>query len=60
MIVISKEEKDAVLERFPNASIQRTKKSKSKRHRYYCEERRSILSFLKKRKEENVIYRGRR
>lgn len=46
MIAINKSEKEAILERFPNVHIVRTMKQKSKRHRYYCEEARSVMKFL--------------
>ena len=38
MILITKEEKDAISKFFPDAHIVRTMRQKSKRHRYYCEE----------------------
>ena len=47
MIAITKAEKDAISQRFPNANIVRTMKQRSKRHRYYCEESKSVMRFLK-------------
>ena len=47
MILINKEEKNAIHERFPNVHIVRTMKQKSKRHRYYCEESRGVLNLLR-------------
>ena len=38
MILISRDEKHAVLEKFPNVHIVRTCKQRSKRHRYYMVE----------------------
>ena len=53
MILVDKREKDAILERFPDAKITRTVRQKSKRHRYYCEETRHIINFLNKYKREH-------
>lgn len=47
MISITKAEKEAISNRFPNAYIVRTMKHKSKRHRYYCEESKSVIRYLK-------------
>lgn len=47
MVVINKVEKEAILERFPNVTIVRTMRQKSKRHRYYCEEDRRAMQYLK-------------
>lgn len=46
MVQITKSEKLAVLERFPDAHIKRTVKQKSGRHHYYCEEASRIMDFL--------------
>lgn len=46
MIAINKEEKDAIVARFPEAHVVRTMKSKSKRHHYYCEETRQVSKFI--------------
>lgn len=46
MIAINKEEKEAVVSRFPEAHVVRTMKNKSKRHHYYCEETRQISKFI--------------
>lgn len=62
MIAISKEEKAVIAERFPNVHIVRTMKQKSKRHRYYCEESKGVMRYLKeahghsKRGEKNRHY----
>lgn len=46
MIVITKQEKEDIVKRFPNIHIVRTMKQKSKRHRYYCEESKGVLRYL--------------
>lgn len=46
MVAISKQEKEAIVKRFPNVHIVRTMKQKSKRHRYYCEESKGVMRFL--------------
>lgn len=46
MISVSKAEKEAIKERFPEAHIVRTMKQKHKRHRYYCEETRQVIEYL--------------
>lgn len=46
MILINKEEAEAIRVRFPDAHIVRTVKNKSKRHRYYCEESRRVIRFI--------------
>lgn len=51
MIAITKEEKDAIRELFPNTHIVRTMKQKSKRHRYYCVEDRNVMRLLRKMRE---------
>lgn len=46
MIAITKEERDVIASRFPEAHIVRTMKQKSKRHRYYVEESRPVMRYL--------------
>lgn len=46
MILITKEEKDAISKFFPDAHIVRTMRQKSKRHRYYCEESVGVMKYL--------------
>lgn len=46
MIQVNKEEKTAILERFPDVHIVRTMKHDSKRHHYYCEESPRVLHYL--------------
>lgn len=48
MIAITKEEKEAIRERFPDVNIVRTMKQRSKRHRYYCEETGPVMRLLAK------------
>ena len=47
MIAINKAEKDAIRAQFPNVHIVRTMKQKSKRHRYYCEESKGVMRYLR-------------
>lgn len=46
LVVISKEEKDKLLARFPDLYIVRTMRGESKRHRYYCEEKFHVMRYL--------------
>lgn len=55
MILISKEEKEKISERFPNIHITRTMKQKSKRHKYYCEEGRAVLNYLDELRSERIV-----
>lgn len=55
MILISKEEKEKISKRFPNIHITRTMKQKSKRHKYYCEEGRAVLSYLDELRSEGIV-----
>lgn len=48
MILITREEKQAVLERFPNVHIVRTMKHDSKRHRYYMVEETGPMRLIRK------------
>lgn len=54
MIAITKAEKDVICERFPNVHIVRTMKQKSKRHRYYCEESKGVMNYLRKARNKGV------
>lgn len=47
MIQINKEEKDTILKKYPDVGIVRTVKQKSKRHRYYMEERKDAMYELR-------------
>lgn len=53
MIAITKEEKNLIKERFPNAHVVRTMKQKSKRHHYYIEETTRVMKFLEQIRSEN-------
>ena len=46
MISITREEKQAVLERYPNVHIVRTMKQDSKRHHYYMTESPNQMKLL--------------
>ncbi len=46
MVLITKDEKEAISARYPDAHIVRTMKQKSKRHRYYVEESRPVMRLL--------------
>ena len=54
MIRIGKEEASYLRERFPDLTITRTMKQKSKRHRYYVEESRKVLGALEQFREGAV------
>jgi len=55
MIAITKNEKEAISVKYPEAHIVRTMKQKSKRHRYYCEETEQVLRFVKSLREERGV-----
>ena len=48
MILISRDEKQAVLEKFPSVHIVRTMKQDSKRHRYYMVEEPGPMRLIRK------------
>ena len=54
MVLISKPEKEAILERFPKVNIVRTMKQRSKRHRYYCEESPQVMRYLDRLRGKEV------
>ena len=54
MILISRDEKQAVLEKFPNVHIVRTCKQRSKRHRYYMVEEPGPMRIIKQMRGEWV------
>ena len=56
MVPITKEEKEALLERYPNLSIARTMRGDSQRHHYYCEERPNAMATLKRIRAQDVSY----
>lgn len=47
MILISEREKDIIKEKMPFVHIRRTVKNKSGRHRYYMEENKAAMDYLK-------------
>lgn len=48
MILVSKEEKELIKEKYPYVTIVRTMRQKSKRHRYYVEEAPCVMRLLEK------------
>lgn len=56
MVLISKSEKEAILEKYPKVNIVRTMRQRSGRHRYYCEEAPSVMRFLNKMRNAGVHY----
>lgn len=48
MVLITKSEKEAILDKFPKVNIVRTMRQRSKRHRYYCEEAPQVMRYLDK------------
>lgn len=58
MILISVREKEQILEKLPNVHIHRTVKQKSKRHKYYMEERRDAMALLYEMRGEAPVERG--
>lgn len=47
MVAITKNEKQAVLQRYPDVYIARTMKNDSKRHHYYMTEEKAAMRLLK-------------
>lgn len=56
MVLITKAEKEALLEKFPKVGIVRTMRQRSKRHRYYCEEAPGVMRFLNQLRRNGVAY----
>ena len=54
MVLISKAEKEAIVQRFPHTCIVRTMRQRSKRHRYYCEEAPQVMRFLNRLRGKDV------
>lgn len=52
MVLINKQEKEAVIEMVPGAHFRRTVSKKSHRHHYYLEEDPTVLAALKHVREE--------
>ena len=57
MVLISKEEKDAIRKEFPKIGIVRTMRQRSSRHRYYCEEAPQVMRYLNEVRNRNVVER---
>lgn len=55
MILISKSEKEQILERFPKIHIVRTMKQDSKRHHYYMVEEPGAMKLLRKLRGEPEV-----
>lgn len=55
MVKITKAEKKAIMERFPDAHIRRTMKQRSERGNYYCEESRKVMEFLERYRKERCL-----
>lgn len=51
MILITKQESEAIRKKYPRAEIVRTCIQKSKRHKYYCPERSCFLRLIKRTNE---------
>ena len=56
MVLITKNEKDKLVEMVPAANIHRTVRQKSKRHRYYMEETKEAVNALRKIRGEAPQY----
>lgn len=54
MILVNKEEAMAIRERFPDTSVYRTCKQKSRRHRYYAAEELGILKLVARMRKTTV------
>ncbi len=48
LVRITKEEKEKLIEKYPETHIARTMRQCSKRHHYYCEESSAVLRLLEK------------
>ena len=55
MVSITKEEKEKILQVFPNLHITRTMKQDSKRHHYYCEEHPKAMRWLDNYRNRAVV-----
>lgn len=59
MVMINKQEKEAIAEHFPFVHIVRTMKGDSSRHHYYMEEAPGAMRMLKRLRGEEVKQRRR-
>ena len=55
MVLVNKDETKAIREHYPSVSLKRTCKQKTKRGRYYCEERPDVMNFLNKYRKRGVV-----
>ncbi len=55
MILVNKEEAKAIREKYPYVALKRTCKQKTKRGRYYCEERADVMNFLYYFRKRGVV-----
>lgn len=55
MVLINKEEKNAIREKFPKLCIVRTMVQRSKRGRYYMEELPSAMRYLDQIRRKDVV-----
>lgn len=55
MVLVNKEEKEAILKSCPRARFFRTVKQKSKRHHYYVEESKLVMYALNEYREAKKI-----
>lgn len=47
MVQVTKEEKEAILEKYPDVAFVRTARQRSKRHHYYMEEQPKPVKMLR-------------
>lgn len=57
MVLINKDEKEAIRNKFPQVGVVRTMRQKSKRHRYYCEEAPKVMRYLSELRNRGVVER---
>lgn len=57
MVLITKDEKIAIREKFQKVGIVRTMRQKSKRHRYYLEEAPQVMRYLSDLRNKDVTER---
>ena len=55
MVLITREEKIAIREKFPKINIVRTMRQRSSRHRYYMEESPKAMQYLTTVRNRNVL-----
>jgi hypothetical protein len=55
MVLISKAEKEAIVQRFPHTCIVRTMRQRSKRGRYYMEEAPKAMRYLNTVRNKDVV-----